>query len=170
MDETGMDFSGLSVEPFDTITLADGKVSKETLLGVKPPALRPREGTLAHINRPTRGPRKKKPPPAEEHEPDIGKTLAAIVKEEPLNIVPDEPSVVVDEALIAADEEDRLQEEAQVTQELETALSPFTQRRPASSSGSPEVKHSKVEDMVFHIHNSRRFDDVLHRQWYYRWV
>jgi hypothetical protein len=86
----------------------------------------------------------------------------------PLDILRNEPSAVIDPAAIAEDGESHLEEEAQVTEELARPHSPLTQRRPTSSSESPE-QLNEVENMVFWINNSRRFDDVFPRQSYYKW-
>jgi hypothetical protein len=78
-------------------------------------------------------------------------------KEVHLDIVRDESTIGVDEALIAPAETDKLQEEAEVSQESLIKLSPLTQRGPTSSSGSPEAEVPVV-------------DDVLPRQWYHNCV
>jgi hypothetical protein len=109
--------------------------------GVKPQGLRPQEGIQSHAHNKPRGPRKWKPPPTEEHQ----------------------SSVVTDPELLAADNEQKLQEKAQGSEEFEIALSSLTQRRPVSSSGSAE-KPSEVQDMETWINNSYRCDDVFPRE------
>jgi hypothetical protein len=140
-----------------------GTIVKGGLFDVRQPRLKTWQGTLAPVDTKARQWRESKPPPAEEHQPDIQKVLSKIAKEVRLDIVPDGPSLGLDEALIVRDKRDKLQEEAQVTQELLVNLSPLNQRQPTSSSRSTESAIRVVEDMLSWISNSRLFHGMLSR-------
>jgi hypothetical protein len=85
-----------------------------------------------------------------------------------VDIVRDEPSAVIDEMLIATNEEQNVREEVEIAQELESPRSPLKQRRSASSSGSPE-KLPEDDEIVFWASDPQQFYDALPEQWYYKW-
>jgi hypothetical protein len=105
-----------------------------------------------------------------ENQPDIAEVLSKIFQKEPLDIIPIEISAVTDPVLIAQDENSSIEENNEASEELLLSISPLAQHRSISSSGSPELELPAVKTVLSWTNNSRPFDDVLLRQWHYKWA